>query len=261
MVLMESVLSSAIIFMVSRLLNGSVLTVVLLSPWCHSYSLGVSCRSSIFLHDANGTHWECLVNRPSISMVSMVPIGSVLSIVYLSPWWQWDSLRVPCHRLFISMVSLLLNGSILSIVLLSPWCPCYSLRVSCQSSNYLHGVTATHWECLVNRLFFLHCVNGTHWECLVNCLFISMVSRFLIESVLSIVYLSPLCHGYSLGVPSQSSVCLHYVTGTHRLDCQSSIHLHDVMGTHWRCLVNRFIISMMSFVRIGSAFSSVYLTP
>ena len=41
------------------------------------------------------------------------------------------------------------------------------------------------------------------------------------------------------------------------VSCQSSINLHDVMGTHWGYLVNRLFISMMSFVRIRSAFSQL----
>ena len=126
--------------MVSMVHIGSVLSIVVLSPWCQWYSLRVSCQSSYYLHGVNSAHWECLVNRRIISMVSMVLIESVLSIVVLSPWCQW-----------------------------------YSLRVSCQSSYYLHGVKSAHWECLVNRRI------------------ISMVSMVLIESVLSIVVLSPWC--------------------------------------------------------------------
>ena len=164
--------------MVSRILIGSVLSIVYLSPWCQWYSLGVSivylsplcqwysmgmyCQSSIYLHGFMATQWWCLVNRLIISMVSMVLIGSVLSIVYLPPWCQW-----------------------------------YSLGVYCQSSNYLHGV------------------NGTHWECLVNRLIISMVSMVLIGSVLLIVYLSPWCQWYLLGVSCESSIYLHGVNGTH----------------------------------------------
>ena len=126
--------------------------------------------------------------------------------------------------------------------------------MSCQSSIYLHGVDGTHLECLVNRLFismvsrlpcrssdYFHGVNGIHLECLVNRLIISMLSTVLIGSVLSIVYLYPLCHGNLLGVPCQSSIYLLFVTGTHRLDCQSCVYLFDVMCTHWRCLVNRLL--------------------
>ena len=197
-------------------LIGSVLTIFYLSLWCQWYSLGVSCQSSIYLYGVNGTHWECLVNRLFISMVSMVPIGSVLSIVYFSPWCQWYLLGMSfqssiylhgvmaTHReclvnpLLVSMVSMVLIGSVLSIIYLSPWCHGYSLGVSCQSSISLHGV------------------NGTHWKCLVNHLFISMVSQLLIGSVLSIVYLSPWCQWYSLGG-----------------SCQSFIYLHSVAATHW----------------------------
>ena len=186
--------------MVSMVLIGSVLSIVYLSPWCQWYSFGVSCQSSIYLHGVNGTHWECIVNRLFISMVSMVLIGSVLSIVYLSQWCQWKSMGVSCqsfielhgvigthleclvNRLLNSMVSLVLIGSVLSFAYLSPWCHGYSLGVPCQSSIYLHDVTATHWECLVNRLF------------------ISMVSWLLIGSVLSNVIFSPWCQWYLSGV-------------------------------------------------------------
>ena len=110
----------------------------------------------------------------------------------------------------------------------------------CQSSIYLHGVTATHWECLVNRLF-ISMVQKEHLECIVNRLFISMVPMILIGGVLSIVDLSPLCQGYSLGV-----------------SCQSSYYRHDVNGTHWECIVNRLFISMVSMVFIESVLSIVY---
>ena len=105
---------------------------------------------------------------------------------------------------------------------------------------------------------------GTHLECLVNRLFVSIMSRVLIVSVLSIVYLSPYCHGYSLGLYCQSFICLHGVMGTHwsllsivylspwcqdykfRVYCQSSRCLHSVKFTHWQCLVNRLYTAMMS---------------
>ena len=92
---------------------------------------------------------------------------------------------------------MVLIESVLSIVLLSPWYQWYSLGVSCQSSYYLNGV------------------NGNHWECLVNRRIISMVLMVLIESVLSIVLLSPWCQWYTLGVSCQSSYYLHGVNGTH----------------------------------------------
>ena len=176
--------------------------------------IGVSYQSSICLHGVKGNHYECLVNRLFVSMVSrecivsrlfasMVSrllIGSVLSIVYLPPWCQGNSLWVSCqssiylngvmgtqcvclvNRLFISMVSWILIRSVLSIFYLSPCCQGNSLWVSCQSSFYLHGVMGTLWECLVNRLL------------------ISLVSRELNVSVLSIVYSSPLFQGSVLSV-------------------------------------------------------------
>ena len=56
-------------------------------------------------------------------------------------------------------------------------------------------------------------VTGTHCGCIVNRLFLTMMSWLLIKSVLSIVYLSPWCHEYSLGVSWKLSFCLHYVLG------------------------------------------------
>ena len=41
------------------------------------------------------------------------------------------------------------------------------------------------------------------------------MSWVLIGDVLLMVFLSPLCHGYSFGVSFQSSTCLNYVMGTH----------------------------------------------
>ena len=105
----ECLVNRLIISMVSMVLIRSVLSIVVLSPWCQWYSVGVSCQSSYYLHGVNGTHYECRFNRLIISMVSMVLIRSVLSIVLLSPWCQW-----------------------------------LSLGVSCQSSYYLHGVNGAH---------------------------------------------------------------------------------------------------------------------
>ena len=211
----------------------------------------MSYQLFIYLHVANGIHWECLVNRLFISLVSWLLIGSALSIVYLSPWCQW-----------------------------------YSLGVYCQSSIYLHGVNGTHLECLVNRQFYLNGVNDTHWECLVNRIITSIMSMVLIRSALSIVYLSPCCQWYSLGSSCQSFIYLHGVTANHLeclvnrlitsmvsmvpfgsvlpivylsswchsysfgVPCQSYIYLHGVKGTHWDCLVNLLFIFMVSWLLI-----------
>ena len=104
---------------------------------------------------------------------------SVTSILYLSPLCHGYSLECPDNPLFVSIVSWVLIG------------------VSCQSSICLQYVMGTHWECPDNRQF------------------VSSMSWVLIGSVLTIVNLSPVCHGYSLGVSCQSSICLQYVMGTH----------------------------------------------
>ena len=80
------------------------------------------------------------------------------------------------------------------------------------------------------------------------------MSRVHIGNALIIVYLSSLCHGYSLGVSSPLSNCLHYVMGTRwvvltiflfpplyhgfllGVTRQLSICLQYVTGTHWECL-------------------------
>ena len=59
---------------------------------------------------------------------------------------------------------------------------------------------------------------GTHLGCLVNgFIFVSIMSWVLIWSVLTIVDVSPLCHGYSLGgvlsIVYLSQLCLGYSLG------------------------------------------------
>ena len=297
--------------------------------------IGVSCQSSTCLHYVTGTHWGvlsiaylsslchgyslgCLVNRLLVSIMSLVLIGvyfqssnclhnvmgthwGVLLIIYLSPLCHGYSLGCLVNRLLVSIMSWVLIG------------------VSCQSSTCLHYVTGTHWGvlsiayfsslchgyslgCLVNRLLVsimsllligvsfqspncLHNVMGTHWGvlsiiflsplchgyslgCLVNCLLVSIMSRVLIGvscqsstclhyvtctlwGVLSIVYLSPLCHGYSFGclvnhllVSIMSSVLIG-------VSCQSSTCLHYVMGTYYECPVTGLFVFIMSPVLIG----------
>ena len=136
----------------------------------------------------------------------------------------------------------------------------------------------------------IHGVKGTHCKCLVNRLFVSIVSRVLIGgvssiylhgridkpivSVLSIVYLSPWCQGYSLEEYYQLSICLNglidvpivsvlsivylsqwcqgYSLG---VSCQLSISIHGVKGTHCKCLVNCLFVSIVSRVLIGRVLS------
>ena len=104
----------------------------------------------------------------------------------------------------------------------------------------------------------LHGVKGTHWRSIVNCLFVSMVSRVLIGGVLSIVYLSPWCQGYSLEdyCLFVSMVSLIYPL---EVSSQLSICLHGVKGTPWRSIVNCLFVSMVSRVLIGGVLSIVYL--
>ena len=79
---------------------------------------------------------------------------------------------------------------------------------------------------------------STHWECLDNCLFVPIMSWVLTGGVLSLVFLSQLCRGYSLGVSCQWSICLHSVRGI-SLECLDN------------CL----------FVFIGGVLSILYLSP
>ena len=133
--------------------------------------------------------------------------------------------------------------------------------------------------------------------CLDNCLFVTILSWGLIWSVLSIVYSSPLCHGYSLRGSWQSYICLHYVMDSH-CECLDNglfvsimswiliagvltivylapflswvliagiltiVYLsHYVMSTYWDCLDNRLLISSMSLVLIGGVLTIVHLSP
>ena len=170
------------------------------SSICLHGLLGTHCgcifQKSICLHDVMGSHCWCIVDRLFVSMMSLVLIGSVI-ILLLITLYQGYSMKVCCKSsicLHVSMVligdilsSVLLSprvliGSVLLIVCLSPLCHGYSLWMYCQSSICLHYAM------------------GSHWECLDNCLFVSIMSWVLIGSVLTTVYLSPLCHGFSLGV-------------------------------------------------------------
>ena len=197
--------------------------------------IGVSCQSSICLQYVMGTHWsvlsilylspvcygyslECPDNRQFVSSMSWVLIGSVLSILYLSPVCHGYSLECLVNPLFVSSMLWVLIGSVLTIVNLSPVCHGYSLGVSCQSSICLQYVM------------------GTHWECPDNPLFVSSMLWVLSGSVLTIVNLSPLCHGYSLEClvnPLFVSSMPWVLIG---VSCQSSICLQYVMGTHWSVL-------------------------
>ena len=122
--------------------HWSVLSILYLSPLCHGYSLGVSCQSSICLQYVMGTHWECPDNRQFVSSMSwvligvscqssiclqyvIVLIGSVLTIVNLSPVCHGYSLECLVNPLFVSSMSWVLIGSVLTIVNLSPLCHGY----------------------------------------------------------------------------------------------------------------------------------------
>ena len=230
----------------SWVLIGSVLRIVYFFL-CHGYSLGcldyclflsimswvligVSCQWYICLHYVMCTHWECHVIGIFLSIMSCVLFGSVLTIVYFSP---------------------LYHG--------------YSLGVSWPLSISLHYIMGTHWKCLDHFTplchgyslgvswplsISLHYIIGTHWECLYHCLFVSIISWVLIRSVFTIVYLSPLYHGYSLGVSLPLSICLHYVMGTHWGVLTLSTFLHHVFDTHWECPDTCLFVSIMSLVII-----------
>ena len=186
----------------------------------------------ICLHYVTGTHWECLDNCLFVSIMSLVLIGSVSAIVFLSLLCHGYSLGVSCqgyicHQyvmgthlkcldncLFVSIMSWVLIGSDLTIVYLSPLCHGYSFWGSCQSSICLQYVMGTHWECPDNRQF----VSSMPWV--------------LIGSVLTIVNLSPVCNGYSLECPDNRQFVSSMSWVLIGVSCQSSICLHCVMGTH-----------------------------
>ena len=220
----------------------------------------------ICLHYVTGTHWECLDNCLFVSIMSLVLIGSVSTIVFLSLLCHGYSLGVSCqgyicHQyvmgthlkcldncLFVSIMSWVLIGSDLTIVYLSPLCHGYSFWGSCQSSICLQYVMCTHWSVL-SILYLSPVCHGYSLECLDNPLFVSSMSCVLIGvscqssiclqyvmcthwSVLSILYLSPVCHVYSLEClvnPLFVSIVSWVLIG---VSCQSSICLHCAMGTH-----------------------------
>ena len=138
---------------------------------------------------------------------------------------------------------------------------------------------------------------GTFKGCLDKCLFVSIMSLGTHWEILTIVYLSPLCHGYSLGVSCPLSYFLHYVMGTHweyldnflfvsimswvlirsvltivkfsplchryslGVSLQLSNCLHYAIGTHLECLDNCLYVSIMSWVLIGSVLTIVDVSP
>ena len=103
------------------------------------------------------------------------------------------------------------------------------MAVPCQSFISLHDVTGTYLEYLVDRLCvsmmscgligsdlsFVFCLNYVSLGMSCQSSICFMMRWFLIGSLLSIVYLSSICHGYSLGVPYQLSICFHDAKGTH----------------------------------------------
>ena len=154
-----------------------------------------------------GTFLECLVNVLFVSICHKYSLR-VMEFIYLSPWWHGCSL----------------------------W-------VAYKSSICLYDVTATHCECLVNRLF------------------VSMMSQLLIVSVLSIVFFCPWCNGYSLWVSCQSSIYLHYVNDTHSI-CLAirllvSIVLWVLFGIFF---FNHLFTSLMAWLLIVSVLSIVFLS-
>ena len=124
----------------------------------------MSFQLPICRHDVTGTHSGCLVNRLFVSIILRV-----------------YSFGMFCYGLFVSMVLCVLIVSDVSIVFLSPLCQVNSLGVSYQSFICLHEVTSTHWGRLVKRQF----VPMVSWVIIqsVNCLFLSMTSRVQIGSV------------------------------------------------------------------------------
>ena len=149
--------------------------------------------------------------------------------MYLFPLWHGYSFGVSCplricfycsmstyweclvHCVFVSIVTWVLIGIVLFIVYLFPLWHKYLLGVSCQLS------------------ICFHCGMDTHWECLVHFVFVSIVAWVLSGSVLPIVYLFPLWHGYSLKVSCSFCICFH---------CG--------MGTYWECLVKCLFVSIVA---------------
>ena len=146
------------------------------------------------------THCRCIINGLFFFIMSWVLNGSALTIFYLSPLCHGYTLVMSWQLSICLHYDIRTYWGVLTIVYLSPSCHGYSFWMSCQSSICLHYVMCTHCGCLD------------------NCLIVSIMSCVLIAGVLTIVYLSPSCHGYSFWMSCQSSICLNYVIVTH-LDC------------------------------------------
>ena len=190
-----------------------------------------------------GTHWEWL------KIVNLSPFSHRYSLVESCRGYNslpyvmgahWECLK---NCLFVSIMSWVLIGSVLTIVFFSPLCHGYSLGVSCKWSICLHYVISTHWACLD------------------YCLFLSIMSYVLIGSVFRIVYLSPLCHGYSLVESCRWYNSLHYVMGAHWECLKNCLFVSIMSWVHWECLDHCLFLSIMSWVLIGSVLQMVYLSP
>ena len=150
-----------------------------------------------------GTHWECPDNRQFVSSMSWVLIGVSCQSSICLQYVMGTHWECPDNRQFVSIMSWVLSVDVLSIVYLSPLCH-GTYREGHDNRQFFSIVswvlTGVSWQSSI----CLHCVMGTHW------------------SVLSILYLSPVCHGYSL-----------------------------------ECLVNPLFVSIVSWVLIGSVLTIV----
>ena len=153
----ECLVNRLFVSMKSRVLIMSVLSIVYLSPWCQGYSLWMSCQSSFCLHEVTGTHWECLVNRLFVCMMSRVPFGIICQLFICLQGVKSTHCGCIVNRLFVSLVSLI-----------------YPLGVSCQSSICLHGVMGVYCQPSI-------CYGYTHWKCIRNRLFTPMMSQLLLS--------------------------------------------------------------------------------
>ena len=169
-----------------------------------------------------------------------VLIGSAWTIVYLSQLCHGYSLECHDNCLFISIMSWVLIGTIL------PICLPYVMGIHWGCFDNCLFVSNMSWVCIWGSYYNCKCVSRMSWVlnggCPDICLCVSIVSWVLIGGVVTIVFLSPLRHGYSL-----------------RVSWQLFNYLHYVMGTHWGYIVSRLLVSIMSWVLIGSVLTIVFL--
>ena len=105
----------------------------------------------------------------------------------------------------------------------------------------------------------LHYIKGIHLECIDNCLFVSIMSWVLIRTVLSLLYLSPLCHGYSLGGCFDDCLFVSIMSWVLIESVLTLVYVSPIChGYSWWCLDNCHFVSIMSWVLVWRVLTIVF---